>query len=77
MVYILGQKVVINHSAFYKTTGTIIEVPNDRGAIYYRVEYDQKVLGYYDGLFKEEELELVGSENILSYVKLRLIASTL
>jgi len=72
MIYTLGQKVIINFLGFNGVTGIIIKIPLYNGLKYYRVRFDQKAHNYTDGLFTEKELELIGPENILDYIKLRL-----
>jgi len=69
-VFHVGQRVVTNHTEFKGAKGVILDKQ-----LYYRVKFDYKVNGYSDALFKEEELKLWGPENILEYVKLRLIGA--
>ncbi len=64
-----GQRVVAKRtSIFYGVTGVILSKYT-----YYRVKFDYVARGYSDALFKEEELELYGPENIMDYLKHKLL----
>ena len=68
-MFSIGQRVIINYRAFKGIKGVILDI----GGGYYRVQFDYIVLGYENALFKEEELELCGPENIMDYLKHKLL----
>ena len=67
-MFYTGQRVIINCEPFTGVKGVIL---NKRE--YYRVRFDYTTQGFKDGLFTENELELCGPENIMDYLKHKLL----
>ena len=67
-MFYAGQRVIINYTAFKGIKGIILNKQ-----MYYRVKFDYIMRGTTEALFTENELELCGPENIMDYLKHKLL----
>jgi len=63
-----GQRVIVHHPEFKGIKGVVVEKQ-----LFYRVKFDYITRGCKTALFKEEELELCEPENIMEYLKHKLL----
>ena len=67
-MFYVGQRVSINYTEFRGIKGVILSKE-----LYYRVKFDHATHGYENALFEEDELELWEPENIMDYLKHKLL----